>query len=83
MAPIISPIHIRRSFKPRWSARLPENAFRYSRPKGTDNCRCGYVVTAPSASFHTALLVVNKWLCSQCGERWQTMARYGSNDDVE
>jgi hypothetical protein len=78
----IRPTHIRRSFARR-SALFPQNALRHSRPEGTDTCCCGCVVTAPSASFHTTLLVVNEWRCSQCGERWQTMARYGSNDDVE
>jgi hypothetical protein len=81
MAPINYPIHIRRNFNRRWNALFAQKAPRNSPPEGTDTCRCGDVVTAPSASFHTTLLVVNEWRCSRCGERWQTMARCAGNDN--
>lgn len=81
MPPIIYPMHISRSFEHRWSALCAQRALRRSPPEGTDTCRCGYVVTAPSASFHTTMLVVNEWRCPRCVERWQTMARCAGNDN--
>jgi len=75
MDAIVYPLHVQRRFEQRWAARrVVDDEFRRSPPQGTDTCRCGDVVTAPSHSTYTPTGVVNEWQCSACGGHWQTIA---------
>lgn len=74
MKSIVYPLQVHRRFEQRWQAMAATKmaALRASRAEGTDKCKCGYIVTAPTASTHWPLLVVNEWHCPRCGEYWET-----------
>jgi hypothetical protein len=82
MNAIIYPLHPRRRFESRWTARMVRDEPRRSPSQGTDTCACGQVITAPISSTYLPTGIVNEWRCSACGRHWDTIAETGAGSTV-
>jgi len=85
MNALIYPVHVRRQFERRWSARATDHENRRSPAQGTDTCAtCGHVVTAPLRSTHLPTgKIVNHWRCSSCGTDWETFVEAPVREENE
>jgi len=70
----IYPIDIARDFNRRWTVMQAETHARRSPPQGTDTCRCGDKIVAPSRSTFAPREVSNYWHCTVCDRYWKTIA---------